>query len=861
MLLGERVLEKKTFSKLDSIFEEFAKEEFKALSERKRSERVNRALLELILKEPEPCFLLAAVLDFVEKVDREKVLNHYTFTNFELWLNQVSGLNSKNNLNIRAKIVGKKIDRNDYQALFPIGMGKVYEGTHFVTAHRSPDLDSTISSFWGWMDAFGARVGDSLHIWNVPEGPPPSQIEIDLIFRDIFGSAVFTHLAKTWTSLSLSGNDLMTQKGMIQKTPHDSITSIDHDRENIAVIIVDEEGFYLGDWRNFDVEGVRQVIILLSSCLRWFENNLHLRLISLFAKTDLRFDEIKPWLMRLFTMKLKECEPANEFSQKQRKEVDDFCVRVLGLEDGLEATFEQLGLNLARLGGVPFEGSEKLIDAMKGLFDHAGSLREERPNIFSFLEKAVRELHDAILKIRIRLEKLDIALQTKRDVFGHVPTVVTIHSFIEEIRQKMSSYLYLTVVYPDQGRMFPVGIIQARDLRKNILGTVSLRDFCNRNEMSIPDYLDVISVIDHHKSQLDTFSPPFAIIADVQSTNTLVAGQAFEINDRYSCGTQTSEEIEKQIYEQSHKLTTPSSIRLMQRLFKKRIAAQKKNSYYIHPDREYIEYLHFVYGILDDTDLLTKVSLLDIERLASLLNRLKSLTMQKEVEIISLDDLSKDRNYVRKAAQRILQNEDMYSLYKKVYEHREKEVEKNISLAARKKPSNFFADTKEQNGCCRVGQTKIFASNIALLTQYAEKLLRVWLEQAVSIHQRKPEIDLHIHMLSTIVSAEEVYKGKPRNSHDHKDELWIWIPEVETAIAHLKRFLTAFQSSPGLKNNSLEVEFLGNNAEILQMIFKECFFDIPHKISKKDLSIAILRYNAGTLNSRKTMISPFLPTI
>src|SRR3989338_4888651 len=121
-------------------------------------------------------------IDLFYKIDREGVLTHYTLTSFELWLNQMSGLSFSENFHIRAKIVGKRIDRSDYQAFFPIGMGKVYEGSHFVTAHRSPDLDTTISSFWGWVDAFGARVGDSLHIWNLPGGPPPSQIEIQWIF-------------------------------------------------------------------------------------------------------------------------------------------------------------------------------------------------------------------------------------------------------------------------------------------------------------------------------------------------------------------------------------------------------------------------------------------------------------------------------------------------------------------------------------------------------------------------------------------------------------------------------------------------------------------------------------------------------
>jgi inorganic pyrophosphatase/exopolyphosphatase len=36
--------------------------------------------------------------------------------------------------------------------------------------------------------------------------------------------------------------------------------------------------------------------------------------------------------------------------------------------------------------------------------------------------------------------------------------------------------------------------------------------------MGIPSYLEVISVIDHHKSSLATSSAPMAIIADAQST-------------------------------------------------------------------------------------------------------------------------------------------------------------------------------------------------------------------------------------------------------------------------------------------------------------------------------------------------------
>ena len=77
----------------------------------------------------------------------------------------------------------------------------------------------------------------------------------------------------------------------------------------------------------------------------------------------------------------------------------------------------------------------------------------------------------------------------------------------------------------------------------------------------------------------------------------------------------------------------------------------------------------------------------------------------------------------------------------------------------------------------------------------------------------------------------------------------------------MKRFLNAFQGSSGLKNNPLEVEFLGENGEALAAVFGESFTKIPAKITKKGMPIAVLRYNAGSLNSRKAMVSPFLPAI
>ena len=82
-----------------------------------------------------------------------------------------------------------------------------------------------------------------------------------------------------------------------------SVGDIDHDRDHNAVIVVDDEGYFLGNWRATDVEGVRQVIIALGNCIRWFENSLHLNLISLFAKEKLHFRQISKCVETAFSDK------------------------------------------------------------------------------------------------------------------------------------------------------------------------------------------------------------------------------------------------------------------------------------------------------------------------------------------------------------------------------------------------------------------------------------------------------------------------------------------------------------------------------------------------------------------------------
>ena len=864
--LGDFILAAYHFENLEEVFKQFKTAEFSRYNHKQKSDLVNRVLLDLILNAPET-FLLIAVVEYIDKVNRENVLINYVLMSFELWLNQFSGLPDDQNYLVRGKIVGKGIPRDEYQVLFPIGMGKVHPGSHYVTAHSSPDLDTTIASFWGWIDAFGARVSEGVHIWNVPGGAPPSNIEVALLFHHIFGQNVFNLLAKTRNTLALSSLELMTQRGVINQLTNQSSLMIDHERAQRAIILVDQAGYFLGDWRNFDIEGVRQVILQLNNCLRWFENNLHIGLISLFAQENLNKNDLPKFVQRVFEIKIRDSEPVREFNEKQLRHIEAYLRKVLKVEQGLSATFSEFAQGIQSCGLTIFQEWINQVKALEQseLFDAKGKLIENRPKIFHHLEEIIAGLDRAIQSIRSYTERLDIALRIKTEVFGYLPQVVSYRADVEELRSKMGNYHYLTVTSTDEeGKMLPLGVVRARDLFQPILGTVTLRDFCNRDETKIPSYLEVISVIDHHKAVLQTSSAPVVYLSDTQSSNCVVAQISFRINDRYSLGGTTLKEIEAQINEVKKDFSTPTSRRIFEKLLKRLQAASETKTYFIDPLREFVEYLQFLYAILDDTDLLTKVSRRDVECVAELLNRLKSLMEGRVVEIIELDDIPRDETFVQNAANRILQNPDMYSLYQKIYLAKEQLVEENFLLCAQGKESSIFVDTKLQNGCARVGQTKLFSNNYPSFRTHANKLREIWVKQSQEFFADRREYDLYLHMVSTVPGAEALFTGSEKGVNS-RDELWIWIPMTEQSIEHLKGFLNEFRSSPQIMQiqKEIDLEFIGPSSREYHKIFNESFIPAPFHITDEHAkySIAIIRFPAGKINSRKAMISPYLPNL
>lgn len=599
--LGAELESLDRFLELDVFFKELESPAFRAQPAQERFKQVNKTLLTLIQKTQGPAFLLGALLEFMERVNQAQLLETaYSFKDFEFWLNHDAGLDKKEKALLCAKIAGRYIPREDYQYLFPIGMNRTYPGNHFVAAHLSPDIDTTVASFWGWVDAFAARVSEGLHIWFLPGGPPESYFTN--YFKQLFGKQSFALLAK---------------------------------------------------------------------------------------------------------------------------------------ETG-----------------------------------------------------------------RLALE------------------------------EKFSS----------------------------ASGTVSLRDFSNEDETLMSPNLQIISVVDHHKIALKTTQPPLLMVADVQSSNVLLAEVAFELNDGYSLGGLTPEQIKSQV-EGGLATTTAQELRLYQKRLKRLAALHRQESYFVHPKRESAEYLFFLYAILDDTDLLAKAGHRDLYCVAELLNRLLSLGTGRDEEVVHFDDIPKDESFVAKATERLLKNDDLYQIYKRLYSYQEEGLSQKIANVLNEKDTLFFADTKEQSGCARVGQAKIFSSTHAEFQEKAHALRKRWLEFSQAAHKQNPQVDLHLSMISTISGADEVYKGL-KAPQGYQDEIWLWMPDTKKASEHLATFLSLFKQSKEVLNSKMNVELCGPKGKELEALFGKSFGSIPLTVGKEsfgDERVAILRFNPGAINSRKASITPYLP--
>ena len=870
--IGEIEFKAKTFKDIKSIMEAFSNDSFRSLSSIERNEQVNRKLYELIESAPLDSYLLRETVDFLARITKAEVLDgSYNLTAFERWLNQLSELNYEKNRLIRGKIIGKYLPRDEYNRLFPISQNKVHPGSHTVTAHTPPDLDSLTGSFLGWLDAFGCRVGSTLTIWNVPMGKPGPVAS--RIFTQIFTDEVFYRVAKQKTLISHVAMDIVQQDRLIKATGEVSIRELNHNRYQFHIIHVDKDGFFIGDWRVSDVDSVAQVQRLLNMAMHAYEKEMVHRLTTLFSREQFKLEDCQLLVEELQDKAVAEFNMQSySLSQEQTEQLDLYIKKVLGVEEGFLCSIGRFFEKMDQLAGCQFASYTGELHKLLNEDHYDNDLISDHltSELFSIFNRAYTVLIDCTKSLRSYLDRLDVAMAIKTEVLGFRPTLVGTKAEIHEIRSKIKNHRHLTVVFDDKsGKNVPVGVIHRNDLEQPIQGTVSFRDFCNYDEIKIHDYLEVISAIDHHKTTVSSQSAMVLSVADVQSSNVITAERYFEVNDRYSTRGQSPKSIEEQISEiNAKKETSPCDDRILERLIRKRSALRnlnKRSHYFISPERELQEYLLCVNAIIDDTDLLNKCGWRDLLTLAELINRIKSLQEKREVEIIDFSDQELERRSLKKSIRAILKNEELYSFYKVVYDHREEVVGDLISSVTPTEDTRFFEDRKIQNDSCSISQFKLFPRNWEQLNKNYDTILSSWTNQNSQVRRKNSQVDFFLHMMSTIPGGLEAYEGKPPSPNEY-DEFWLsGIPEADESISRMRQFLTSLLLSPRHQGRHFEVHLVGPNAEqlpIFKGILKETIHDKEVQFRESQelkAMVMVFRFQQGTMNSRKADITPFLP--
>lgn len=869
--IGDIPLEHKTFDKTPSLIASFQSPEFRLKTSIERSEILNRTLFELIEEKPDCDFLLCEVTDFLAEVTRNAILDGpYNLTAFERWLNQLSGLSYEENRRIRGKIVGKYIPRDDFNSLFPIGQNRVHPNTHTVTAHTPPDLDSLTGSFLGWLDAFACRVGTSLTVWNVPLGKPGAVAS--RLFTLLYSDEIFYRVAKQKTLISHVAMDIVQQEYLQRVKGNVNIRQLDHQRYQNHIIHIDEDGYFLGDWRVSDVDAVAQVQRLLNMIMHAYEKEVVFKLTLLFSKPNFHYLECKTTLEGLLERTVPEYNlQSYDLKPHQIDQLDLYIRKVLGVSEGYRCIIKSFFQRMDDIAGSNFmtyaTELQKIADGE--FYDNDQHSDHTIDELFGIFHRCYQQLIDSTKILRSYLDRLDVAMAIKREILGYKPTMVSTKAEINEIRSKIKDYRHITVVFPDStGRYVPVGVIHRDDLEQPVQGTISFRDFCNYDEIKLHDYLEVISAIDHHRTTINSQKAMVLSVADVQSSNVITAEKYFEMNDRYSTRGQSFESILEQIQAlQSMDEPSHRELRILEKLYRKRRAhtLAKSTRFFIDPERELHDYLLCLNAIIDDTDLLNKCGWRDLHSIAELVNRIKSLQEEKEVEIIDFSDRSQDRRTLRRCIREMLECEELYSFYKVVYDHRQSVVDDLIRSVEPGKDTRFFEDRKIQNHSCSISQFKMFPGNWPSLENNRDNILTTWLNLNQQVRRKESGVDFFLHMVSTIPGAQEAYTGKGVNPNE-RDEFWLTgLSEADESISRMRQFLNSISKSPKHQSIHLNAHVEGPNTpevKIYERVLKDTIgYDDKAFCHNDKLSrpVIIFHFNQGSLNSRKADITPFLP--
>ena len=396
---------------------------------------------------------------------------------------------------------------------------------------------------------------------------------------------------------------------------------------------------------------------------------------------------------------------------------------------------------------------------------------------------------------------------------------------------------FIPVLKVEKNKKTAFGAIQSDIFKQKEMISVSLRDFSNKAEVPITSAANVVSIIDHHKTDIQSSKPWNCIISDTESCNTIIAEHLFNQYDMYSrpySGNDTVDQITKEKHLDSEKRRT------LVKLLAQRTDASN-DTYFVDINRELHDYELLLHAILDDTDLLSKTSIRDLICIAELIDRIVSITDRRRNSILrtQVEQLNSDKKVIKEI---ILEHPFMQTTMKRIYTMRIEQVEEDILSLS----SSLFSDTKYMSDVS-ICQVKLFPDNITSLNEHYDNLTHHW-KQLITDSKRDTRLD--ILFFSTLKQKHHTNTNQPL------DKMLIRFQQNDTARSKLMHFLNHFLTQQSLLSCTIKLNTHPNETSF--------FAELAHleNVTIKDThaiqSTLIIEYPASQVNSRKKQIAPFI---
>ncbi|MDA8773517.1 DHH family phosphoesterase [Chlamydiia bacterium] len=778
------------------------------------------ALTDSILAQPQPCFLLPDLSKTFHTYTKEYPSLFLHISDYEYWLGGIE-ISSDDYQRVWSNITGKRILDHDFAPMLSKQPAANTPGSHYVIAHTSPDLDTFVSSYITWIDALSLRMSAHMNKWLVPKRSLKNS-ELDC-FHQHYPNDFTTHLVHHTDGASVLAEDICKQEFVHTILSDASFDSLDIDEvEKKCMFIVSNSGNVLDTINPIDVEETYILINVFIQIIRSYVHQLEIACLHAILDKEPK-KELILLQERFSRMTFDEISSYRELHDKKKEIIHRFIHCVFGFDTESKTTCHSI---------VTYVTDEEQV-TISNTFIKNVQKNNDIHNVISTLHQAHL---DTISALKTHLMKMGTFVLCKQQIFKKPSFFLTPNTVIDPSTLPMDAP-FIPVLKVEKNKKTAFGAIQSDIFKQKEMISVSLRDFSNKTEVPITPAANVVSVIDHHKTEIHSSKPWNCIISDTESCNTIIAEHLFNQYDLYSkpySEKDTLAEITKE-----KKLNSEQKRTLVKLLLQRKETTEQ--FYFVDINRELHDYELLLNAILDDTDLLSKTSIRDLMCIGELIDRIVSIQNKYRNSILrdQIDQMNSDKQTIK---QTIFKHPFMQATMKRIYTMRIEQVEEDISTLS----SGLFSDTKYMSDVS-ICQVKLFPDNIASLSKHYDKLIANW-KQLLTDSKRDTRLD--ILFFSTLKHKHHT------NSNQTLDKMVIIFQQNDTARSKLMHFLNHFLTQQSLSSLKIKLNTHPNETSFFAELAH--LENVTIKGTHEMQSTITIEYPASLVNSRKKQIAPFI---